>query len=83
MLSKYVGASNILKEHHKNIMTGTDGPFINSFLVILKGQSIVHMPIKYVFTKNQSPPMLKKSMFSKSSHAFISIQSIFLNQFSQ
>lgn len=36
MLAKYFSASNILKEHEKNVMTGIDGLFINNVLVILK-----------------------------------------------
>lgn len=84
MLSKYVGASNILKEHQKNIMTGIDGLFINSFLVILKGQSIVHMSIKYVFTKKPVSPYAKEihvfeiitCFYKHSEHIFKSVLSI-------
>lgn len=36
MLAKYFKASNILKEHQKNIMTAINQLFINSALVILK-----------------------------------------------
>lgn len=44
-MAKYFRASNILKEHKKN-MTGIDGLLINSFFVILKSKVTVHMSIK-------------------------------------